>query len=114
MTVSPTARHDSFNVFELGIVICGIIELTYDILDISSNTKVFRAFKIFRALRVLRVLRLVTVVKSMRVVVDTLLLCLWDLAYVLLLLFMFMYMFMLLGMQVRSDPGGGGLLDLPP
>ena len=114
--------HDGFNIFEVLIVLVGLIELYGDLTAIPEDelslgrldaSKAFRLAKVCRAFRVLRVLRLVGAIKSMRTVVDVLAATLRDLSYVLMMLGMFLYMFTVLGMQLY----GGKLIEpdgLPP
>lgn len=113
---------DGFTLFEIFIVMTGLLELYADLTDTAPDemslgrldtSKAFRFAKVCRSFRVLRVLRLVSAIKSMRTVVETLVATLWDLSYVLLMLGMFLYTFTVLGMQLYGaklvEPDG-----LPP
>jgi Ca2+-binding EF-hand superfamily protein len=97
---------DGYKIFELVIVLFGLLEVIVD-LALGAD-QVVGAWLFFRGMRVLRSIRLIIILESMSTVIDVVVLCFWDLLYVMGLVFLFLYMFTCMGMMVFGGELGLG------
>ena len=86
---------DAWNVFDGAIVIVTIMEWT-----LSSGGG---GVSVFRTFRLMRVLKLARQIKSLRILLGTVVASLVSVSWMTMLLFLFIFMFAVLGMQLFSD-----------
>eukprot|EP01043_Picozoa_sp_COSAG02_P025790 COSAG02_NODE_1462_length_12490_cov_71.373820_8_plen_1201_part_00 len=88
---------DLFTLFDVVVVVAGVLEF---IGWAGVHVRAFKVFRIFRLFRVLRVLRIISWLEPLRTVLTVMIATLGDLIYILLLLLMFVFIFTILGMQM--------------
>jgi len=95
------------NYIDAGIVILSLVEMIF----MSSESPVIRAFQAFSVLRILRLVRMVRLLKilgPMRLLIQVISNTITSFAYIGILIFVFLYIYALLGMQLF-----GGKFDFP-
>jgi hypothetical protein len=88
---------DFFTIFDVTVVVAGILEFLG---WAGSGMRALKIFRVFRLFRVLRVLKIISWLEPLRTVLTVMIATLGDLVYILLLLLMFVFIFTILGMQM--------------
>eukprot|EP01043_Picozoa_sp_COSAG02_P047092 COSAG02_NODE_4477_length_5322_cov_8.823090_2_plen_1152_part_00 len=88
---------DLFTLFDVVVVVAGVLEFVG---WAGVGVRAFKVFRIFRLFRVLRVLKIISWLEPLRTVLTVMIATLGDLVYILLLLLMFVFIFTILGMQM--------------
>ena len=88
---------DYMNIFDLVVVIGGVVELNQ---SGNANFTAFKSVKLLKALRVLRITRLIRGLKFMNVITNIIVNVVGEFVQIFLLLGLFMLIYVLLGMQV--------------
>ena len=98
--VGKTGREfwtDYYTLFDVVVVIAGILEF---IGWAGATVRALKIFRVFRLFRVLRVLKIISWLEPLRTVLTVMIATLSDLVYILILTFMFVFIFTILGMQM--------------